>query len=124
MPPPQLRHVLLDGATGGAVVVEPGDGAVDLERRQVEQAALQGVGDSGAEHLGGRGLGGGALFRGGGGGAAAPRGREVSLVGLFLVELEVFELGDGRVDLVLPGEGESGRGESRRRKKGRGAKRG
>ena len=48
----------------------------------------------------------------------------MSLVGLFLVELEVFELGDGRVDLVLPGEGESGRGESRRRKKGRGAKRG
>ena len=100
VPPPQLRHVLLHGAPGRAVVVEPRDCAVDLERRQVEQAALEGVGDGGAERLGGRGA---ALFRGGAGAAAAAasRGREVGLVGLFLVELEVLEPGDGRVDLVL-----------------------
>jgi hypothetical protein len=97
--PPQLGHVLLDGAARGAVVVQARDGAVDLERRQVEQPALERVGDGGAEDLGGRGLGGGAaLFRAR---VAAARGREVGLVGLFLVELEVLELGDGRVDLVL-----------------------
>lgn len=99
MPPPQLRHVLLDRAPRGTIIIKPGDGAVDLERRQVEQPALERVGDGGAEDLGGRGLGGGAaLFRAR---VAAARGREVGLVGLFLVELEVLELGDGRVDLVL-----------------------
>lgn len=98
MSPPHLRHVLLDRATRGTVIIKPGDGAVDLERGQVEQAALQGVGDGGAEDLGGRGPGGRSFLRGGG---AVSRGREVGPVGLFLVELEVLELGDGRVDLVL-----------------------
>ena len=48
---PRLRHVLLDRAAGRAIVVEAGDGAVDLERGDVEEAALQGVGQRGAERL-------------------------------------------------------------------------
>lgn len=41
---PRLREVLLDRAAGRAVVVEAGDGAVDLERGDVEHAALEQVG--------------------------------------------------------------------------------
>ena len=56
MPPPELRHVLLDSATGRAIVVKPGNGTIDLERGQVEQPALKSVGDGAAEDLCGRGL--------------------------------------------------------------------
>ena len=46
-----LSAHLLDRAPGRAIVVKPSDGAVDAERGQVEQAALQGVGKRGAERF-------------------------------------------------------------------------
>ena len=50
---PGLRHILLHGAAGGAVVVEAGHGSVDLEGGDEEEAALQGV----ELRAGGRGCG-------------------------------------------------------------------
>nr|GMD11988.1 hypothetical protein Iba_chr06fCG8860 [Ipomoea batatas] len=42
---PEGEDIGLDGATGRTVVVEAGNAAVDLEGRDVEEAALEGVGN-------------------------------------------------------------------------------
>lgn len=48
---PESEDVGLDGASRRSVVVKSSDAAVDLERRNVEESALESVGDGLSEGL-------------------------------------------------------------------------
>jgi hypothetical protein len=102
--PPGLGDVGLDGAAGRAVVVKAGDGAINFEGGQVEEAALERVGDGRPESFG----------RGGGG--AAGDGLVGGLGGLG-GELEVLQARDLGVDGGLK-NGNRGRGEVEEKKGG------
>lgn len=88
---PVRQDVRLDSAAGRAVVVETGDAAVNLERGNEEQAALERVDDGVAERLPGEGAVAGAT----GDGGLEP------LLDVGLLDLEVVEGLDGGVDLRL-----------------------